>query len=229
MLNNTISDVFFDLDHTLWDFEKNSALALDAILKKYNIKVSLEDFLEQYIPVNFKYWELYREDKISQETLRYGRLKETFDKLGLDIDDETINVLSVEYIAYLPKFNHLFEGTIEILDYLKSKYKLHIITNGFHEVQRYKLKNSEIQHYFETITDSEKAGVKKPNPLIFQYALNAAKANPANSVMIGDCFEADVKGALNFGLDAIYFNEHHAEVTQEIKQINHLLDLKRYL
>lgn len=226
---NTIKDVFFDLDHTLWDFEKNSALAFETILKKHNIAVNIPDFIAVYVPINLEYWNKYRKDEISQIELRFGRLKDTFDAIDHQIDDATILFLSEEYIHYLPKFNHLFEGAIEILDYLKPKYKLHIITNGFAEIQDNKLNNSYITPYFMTITNSEMAGVKKPNPLIFEHALAKAKTKKENSIMIGDCLEADVHGAINAGIDAIFFNENNAKVANNIKQINHLLELKKYL
>ena len=137
-----IDHVFFDLDHTLWDFEKNSALAIETIFNKHAINVNLQLFLFHYVPINIKYWELYRVDKITQLELRLGRLKDTFELLNFEIDDDKIIFLSEEYIEYLPKFNHLFDGAIEILDYLKPKYNLHIITNGFQEIQDNKLKNS---------------------------------------------------------------------------------------
>ncbi len=224
-----IKHVFFDLDHTLWNFEKNSAMAFDKLLMKHSININLNEFLFHYIPLNLKYWELYRHEKVTQETLRYGRLKDTFDLLNYKIDDETIDLLSKEYIHYLPQFNHLFEGAIEVLDYLKPNYKLHIITNGFQEVQVRKMKNSGIDVYFQTITNSEMAGVKKPNPKIFEFALSAANAQKENSIMIGDCIDADVNGAINFGIDAIHFNEHSIEIPSHIKQVNYLLELKKYL
>ncbi len=224
-----ITDVFFDLDHTLWDFEKNSALAFETVLNKHAVNVDLKVFLFHYVPLNLKYWELYRHEKVTQEVLRYGRLKDTFDLLDYEIDDETIDLLSKEYIHYLPQFNHLFEGTIDVLDYLKPKYNLHIITNGFQEVQAGKMKNSGIDKYFQTITNSEMAGVKKPNPKIFEYALSSANVEKQNAIMIGDCIDADVNGALDFGMDAIYFNESQIETPSHIKQINHLIELKKYL
>ena len=228
-MKNIISDVFFDLDHTLWDFEKNSALAIEKVFHKNKIEVNLQDFLNFYVPINLKYWEWYRNEIITQKQLRYGRLKETFDLLRYKIEEEQIEFLSQEYIFYLPQFNHLFDGAIEILEYLKPKYKLHIITNGFHEVQANKLNNSNIQHYFLTITNSEMAGVKKPNPLIFEYALNQANAKKETSIMIGDCIDADVKGALNYGIDAILFTDNKAISYENIKQISHLLELKKHL
>jgi len=227
-MKNHIQHIFFDLDHTLWDFEKNSALAFETVLKKHQIAVDLNDFLQHYIPLNLLYWEKYRKEEVTQAQLRYGRLKDTFNQLSFDIEDAMIDTLSAEYIHYLPQFNHLFEGAIEVLDYLKPNYQLHIITNGFEEVQSKKLKNSNIEHYFTTITNSEMAGVKKPNPLIFEYALNAAKADKSNSIMIGDCIEADVQGALDFGMDAIHFNENKSYIANHIKQINHLIELKKY-
>jgi YjjG family noncanonical pyrimidine nucleotidase len=228
-MNRILTDVFFDLDHTLWDFEKNSALAFEIIFEKHLINLDFDKFLGFYVPTNFKYWEMYRKDEIDHLTMRYQRLKDTFDFLDYAIDDNKIRLLSDEYIHYLPKNNHLFEGAIPVLDYLKSKYNLHIITNGFAEIQNNKLNNSNIRHYFKTITNSEIAGVKKPNPIIFEFALDLAKAKKENSIMIGDCLEADVQGALDAGLDAIHFNENNTKKEGNIKQINHLLELKNHL
>ncbi len=228
-MNTNITDVFFDLDHTLWDFEKNSALAFETVFKMQDLDVNMAEFLQFYVPINREYWERYRKDEITQKELRYGRLKDAFDRIEYTISDDLVELLSVEYIHYLPKYNHLFEGAIEILDYLQPKYNLHIITNGFAEIQENKLNNSYITHYFKSITNSEMAGVKKPNPLIFDYALNLAKAKKEHSIMIGDCIEADVQGALNAGLDAVFFNESKAPVANTIKQVNNLLELKKYL
>lgn len=227
--NTNITDVFFDLDHTLWDFEKNSALAFETVFEMQNIEINMTNFLKFYVPINREYWERFRKDEITQKMLRYGRLKDTFDLLQFEINDDLITILSEEYLHYLPKYNHLFEGTIEILEYLKTKYSLHIITNGFAEIQENKLNNSYITPYFKSITNSEMAGVKKPNPFIFEYALDLAKTKKENSIMIGDCIEADVQGALNAGIDAIFFNENNVKVAADIKQVNHLLELKKYL
>jgi len=221
--------VFFDLDHTLWDFEKNSALAFEAIFRRYNINIDHSTFMEVYVPINAKYWKLYRDEKITQQELRYGRLKEAFDLIGYSIDDDLLHTLSTEYVSSLPTYNHLYDGAVEILEYLKPRYSLHIITNGFHEVQAGKLKNSNIEHYFTTITNSEMAGCKKPNPGIFEYALRLANADKETSIMIGDCIEADVQGAIACGLDAIYFNEHRFEAPESIAQVHHLLELKNLL
>lgn len=221
--------VFFDLDHTLWDFEKNSALAFQVILEKFNISVSAEKFNKHYSPINAKYWKLYRDGDITHLELRYGRLKDTFAMLDFEIDDKLLHEVSEEYVRLLPENNHLYEGAIEILEYLRPKYSLHIITNGPDVVQERKLKNANIGHYFDTITNSELAGCKKPHAGIFEYALKAANADKASSIMIGDCIEADVQGALDCGLDAIYFNEHKQEAHPSIMQVYSLHDLKNIL
>lgn len=224
-----ITDVFFDLDHTLWDFEKNSALTFEKIFEINKIDIEVDKFLEQYIPINFNYWKLYREDKVSKEDLRFGRLNEAFLALQLDINRDIVFKLSDDYIEYLSSFNYLFDNTLEVLDYLKERYNLHIITNGFHEVQNRKMDKSNILHYFETVTNSETVGVKKPNPKIFNHALSIAKTKPETSVMIGDSFEADILGAKNIGMDVIFFDINNITLEDDTKQVNNLLSLKRYL
>ncbi|TDE42489.1 noncanonical pyrimidine nucleotidase, YjjG family [Flavobacterium rhamnosiphilum] len=229
MKHTIITDVFFDLDHTLWDFDKNSELTFETIFNKSHPAIETKVFIEKYVPINQECWKLYQYDKITHAELRYNRLKYSFDALDYSISDEEINTIANDYIRFLPENNHLFDGTIEVLDYLNQKYNLHIITNGFAEVQYKKINNSNIGSYFQTITNSEMAGVKKPNPIIFDYALDLAKAKKENSIMIGDSLDADVQGALDSGLDAIFFNESKIQVEQHIKQINHLLELKKYL
>jgi YjjG family noncanonical pyrimidine nucleotidase len=221
--------IFFDLDHTLWDFDKNSGFAFENIFKKHNLNLDVRLFLEHYIPRNQYYWKLYQVNKVTHQDLRFYRLKDVFDILGFTISDEMINQLSDDYILHLPDSNHLFDGTIEVLDYLKEGYHLHIITNGFSIVQHKKLKNSKIDHFFKTVTNSEMAGVKKPHPNIFEFALDSANATKEESIMIGDSFEADIEGALNFGMDAVFFNEHNSPVNKQISQVQHLLELKNIL
>ena len=225
-----IEHVFFDLDHTLWDFEKNSDLTFHKLFKDYSIDLEVSSFLAVYKPINLKFWRLYREEKISKENLRYQRLKEAFDVVSYDASDDLINVLAIKYIEIMPNFNHLFEGTFDILDYLKEKYQLHIITNGFEEVQSRKMKSSNIDHYFNQVITSESVGVKKPNPRVFEYALNIANASKENSIMIGDSIEADIEGALNFGLKAIHCDfENTGDINTLFDTVNSLSDLKKYL
>lgn len=224
-----IKHVFFDLDHTLWDFDKNSALTFDKIFHLHKMNIDRNQFLSVYEPINLDYWKLYREEKIDKPNLRYSRLKDTFDAIRFEVSDDTIHQLSEDYITYLTTFNHLFEGTFDILEHLKDRYQLHIITNGFDQAQQKKMENAKISQYFKTVTNSEIAGVKKPNPIIFNYALDVAKAKPHESIMIGDSLEADILGALDAGFDAILFNYHNHNPESHIKQIKSLLDIKLYL
>lgn len=224
-----ITDVFFDLDHTLWDFDRNSALTFKKIFELNNLDVELNQFISNYEPINLKYWKLYREDQIGKQELRFVRLNETFQSIGFSVDKHLITKISEDYITHLTSFNYLFDNTFEILDYLQTNYHLHIITNGFEEVQHKKLINSNIIQYFKTVTNSEMVGVKKPNPKIFNYALNKAEANVKGSIMIGDSYEADILGAKNIGMDVILFDIHGVIIDKGVKQVNNLLNLKKYL
>lgn len=203
-----VNNIFFDLDHTLWDFDKNSDLTFFKILEKNNLNIDVSRFLNSYHPINRKYWELYRENKVSKADLRYYRLSDTFKKLNYDINDDLINQLAIDYIEHLSDFNHLIPDTLIVLNSLKSNYRMHIITNGFKEVQKRKLEKSKLIQYFDSVTISEDVGVKKPHKLIFDHALTAANANVENSVMIGDNFNADILGALGVGMKAIYYDFH---------------------
>lgn len=223
-----ITDVFFDLDHTLWDFEKNSALAFEKILLKNKVNLNITDFLKIYVPLNESYWKLYREDKITKEDLRYKRISETFDALNYKSTKQLIDTLADDYIHYLPENNLLFENAISTLDYLAEKYRLHIITNGFEEVQHLKMQKAKINHYFKTVTTSENAGVKKPHPVIFEKALEKAKTQSTNSIMIGDNFEADIEGAQKVGMKTIYFTQkvlpnHKQTAVNNLKTITTIL------
>ena len=224
-----IKSVFFDLDHTLWDFEKNSELSFKKIFKKYTITINFEKFIEAYVPINFKYWKLYRNGEISKEFLRYNRLKEVFNLFDYEIDDRIINNISHDYIEFLPENNKLMDGAIEILEYLKPKYRLFIITNGFREVQDKKLKNSNIKRYFEAIYDSESVGVKKPDPKIFEYALKDSGSNPQESLMVGDNYEADVLGAKKLRINTLHFVAHGEEIHNKNETIFKLIELKSIL
>ena len=225
-----IQHIFFDLDHTLWDFEKNSALTFQEILPASNITVDFNMFIKTYIPINFSYWKKYRLEQVTKKDLKYLRLKETFEALDYDVNDDIIHHLSEEYILKLPNYNNLFEGTFELLEYLQHKYQLHIITNGFEEIQTKKMKKSGIYNFFDAIITSESVGVKKPNKKVFEYALEKVNTTASNCIMIGDNLEADIEGALNCGIKAIHFNsENSNSVPKNITSIYNLLDLKEYL
>ncbi len=229
MYNSEITDVFFDLDHTLWDFDRNSGLAFQRVFSKHSIELPLADFLREYEPINLDYWKKYREERVTKEELRRGRLTETFDIFKLKYSMEIIDSLASCYIDELPVDNHLLVGTFEILDYLSEKYRLHIITNGFEEVQHLKLRNSGIGEYFRSVTTSEEVGLKKPHPTVFNTALEKASTVPENSIMIGDSFEADIIGAKNAGMHTLFFNYRKEIVSSPFSSVNELLEIKQYL
>lgn len=223
-----VQHIFFDLDHTLWDFDRNSGLAFTSIFQKNKIELELETFLQVYSPINLGYWKLYREDKVTKDALRYGRLKDAFNELNINITDEQVNQLSIDYIDHLPNHNHLLEGAVDLLEYLYPRYKLHIITNGFREVQHKKMENSGILKYFQTVTTSEDVGVKKPHPQIFEAALKSAAAKVEGCIMIGDNLEADILGAHNFGMAAILYNYHKQDCSSEFYQVLKMKELTKY-
>ena len=186
--------------------------------------------MDIYNPINVAYWKLYERNEIDQEALRVNRLKDTFEAINFEVTFEEINTISHLFIEYLTSNNHLIDGTIELLDYLKDKYTLHIITNGFSFVQDVKLQKSNLANYFVTITNSEVAGHKKPHENIFQYALSIANASKNESIMVGDSIEADVLGAINFGMKAVYFNPTNENILHnEIIHIQKLTQLKSIL
>ncbi len=229
MMTDSIKHIFFDLDHTLWDFDKNSSLAFEMIFEKFEVNLEIGVFLNRYQPINMKYWKLYREEKISKSELRRGRLTEAFTVLGTEFSIEIIDAMSEDYIDFLPLNNYLIDGAAELLEYLRPKYDLHIITNGFREIQNTKLSNAGIKHYFKTITNSEEVGVKKPNPAIFEQAIRVSGAQPDNSMMIGDNYEADILGAEALGLKTICFNYHDEKLPQKNIQVSELKQVKKYL
>lgn len=229
MYNSEITDVFFDLDHTLWDFDRNSGLAFQRVFTRHMIDIPLSEFLREYEIINLNYWKDFREERITKQELRRGRLTEAFDVFKLRYPLEIIDSLASCYINELPGDNHLFDGAIELLDYLSERYRLHIITNGFEEAQHLKLRNSGINKYFQSVTTSDEVRLKKPHPLVFNTALKKASAMPHKSIMIGDSFEADIVGAKNVGMHTLFFNYRREEVLPSFFLVTELLEIKIHL
>ncbi len=229
-MKQKIKHVFFDLDHTLWHFDANALLAYKEVFTALQLPVNAELFWEAYRPLNEKLWAAYRNDVISLETLRSERLVQSFAAVGYDYEPKHVDTIADMFIERLPNYTQLLEGALELLDYLQPRYQLHIITNGFREVQQNKLRNSGLLDYFATVTDSECCGYKKPNPHIFEFALNAAGAARTESLMIGDCIEADVHGALQCGIEAFWYRPGPSVVEDSsVPTITHLKELKNYL
>lgn len=225
--------IFFDLDHTLWDFEANSRAALALIFVEMNLSASgiatLDEFMAHYKPLNANCWALYKKGKIKKEELRHRRFADTLARFG--IADSALGARMGEaYLDLSPRQTALLPGALETLDYLAGRgYPMHIITNGFSEVQHLKMERSGLAPYFDLIIISEKVGVNKPDKRVFRHALDAAGATKEGSVMIGDDLHADILGARGAGIDQIYFNPHgHAHkrtLTHEIGRLDELLKI----
>jgi len=221
--------IFFDLDHTIWDFDKNAEETLQELYLVYDLPGlglhSADLFIETYTRNNHQLWADYHTGKINKQTLRETRFKKTFLDLGLS-PDVIPPQFEDDYVAICPTKTNLFEGAHETLQYLHGKYTMHLITNGFKESQDLKIRGAGIGKYFDQIIVSEDVGANKPDPAIFQHALKVAGAEKETSIMIGDSLEADVMGALNFGMDAIYFNPaglpKPAHVPVQISRLNEL-------
>ncbi len=216
--------LFFDLDHTLWDFETNSVATLSDLHEATQLKekgiTSFDDFNEVYHNINDRLWYDFRMGLVSREDLRWKRMWQTL--LHYDIYDvDLAKKMSEKYLEILPTKNNVFPYTIEVLQYCKDKnYELHLITNGFELTQNQKLKNAQLDTYFEKMITSEQAMTMKPHPGIFEYAFNQTGASNHNSLMIGDALDIDILGAKNVGMSQIFFNpkkiSHNQQPTYEI-------------
>lgn len=215
------TDIFFDLDHTIWDFEKNAAETLMELFETYRFSSfginSATLFIDTYNRNNHRLWALYHHGKITKSQLREARFADTFTELGIDplLFPKTFET---DYLRLCPQKMNLFPHTHETLTYLKEKYTLHLISNGFGDAAQIKVVKCDLKKYFKTIVISEVVGVHKPHPEIFHYAVKNAKTEIAKSVMVGDSLEADIQGAQNVGMDAIFFNPCNAAVPSYVKQ-----------
>jgi putative hydrolase of the HAD superfamily len=201
--------IFIDLDKTIWDFESNSKVTFREIFEKHQLRLHgishLHNFTEAYTRINDMLWGLYRENKIKKEVLNIRRFELTLQEFGID-NLILATQIAEDYITLSPLKTILFPNSREALNYLKAGYSLHLITNGFEEVQQKKLDVCDLRKYFTTITTSEEAGVKKPETGIFELALEKAGANADESLMIGDDLEVDMAGARLIGMDTLFFN-----------------------
>lgn len=218
--------IFFDLDHTLWDFNASAAHTFEMMYAHFQLMElgvsSLHDFINFYHIHNDAAWALYREGKMEKEILRNIRFELALNDFGID-DAALAEKMADFYLYHAPRNVFLFPEAIETLACLSKKYQLHIITNGFQEVQYIKLETSGMDVYFKEIITSEEAGVKKPDPGIFHYALNRAGALASESLMVGDDAEVDVAGALAVGMDAVYFNpEGKLNLLKNVPEISEL-------
>ncbi|MEK6782363.1 MAG: YjjG family noncanonical pyrimidine nucleotidase [Bacteroidota bacterium] len=224
--------VFFDLDHTLWDYETNSAETLQELFLQHKLQEkgidTYADFQKTFAKINANLWDQYDVGKIHRDVIRYERFHKILLHLGID-DYELSLTLSNDYVSESPKKSGLMPNAIEILDHLTSKYSLCIITNGFEEIQSTKLVSSGIIHYFKSVVTSARAGHKKPAKEIFEFALTENGFQASETIMIGDNLLTDIAGARNASIDTVFFNSnkitHQEKVNYEIHDLMELRNI----
>ena len=220
-MNKKYTHIFFDLDNTLWDFETNSRKAMHVIFHQFNLNevCDFNLFFESYTKHNDALWESYRNKEVVKQELTRLRFQNTLTEMeisGIDADE-----MNTQYLMELPKQKILNEGVIEILNYLKRKrYHLNIITNGFKEVQREKIETSGLKPFFEKIFISEEIKSAKPERGIFEYSIKSSNAKKINSIMVGDDWNVDIIGAINYGIDAIYYNNNSQKNLTNVSNLN---------
>ncbi|MFN4146187.1 MAG: YjjG family noncanonical pyrimidine nucleotidase [Runella sp.] len=225
--------LFFDLDHTLWDFERNSAESLTELYENFELSqhgiASVHDFIKTFSVVNFRLWDDFDHGRIAHAYIRENRFRLVFEALGVEkigFDGD----LGEEYLRLLPQKKHLLAGAKELLEYTAQEgYRLHIVSNGFDFIQARKMESAGILHFFDEIITNDKAGAKKPDPQIFAFALSSAKAQSEHSLMIGDNWVADIQGAMRFGIDAAFYNPNglsfEQSPTYNIQHLNELMTI----
>jgi putative hydrolase of the HAD superfamily len=226
--------IFWDLDHTLWDFETNSVQSLLATWQFFDLQSKgisdFNDFNIVYHEINDKMWDRFRKGFIGRTEMRWKRMYKTLLHYRV-LDEPLAKLMGEKYLEYLPEQKALMPAAFDVLQYCASKgYKQHIITNGFETTQWQKMRNSGIDTFFEHVITSEQALALKPKPEIFEYALAKANCKVDEAIMIGDAVDVDVKGAMDFGMHAVWYNPHNLESTQAAtKRIVLLEELLHFL
>lgn len=221
--------VFFDLDHTLWDYEMNSEEALKELYDLFELERMgarpFDHFFKGFVAINTEIWDAYDRGLCGKEVIRTERFDRVFKNAGINNYELSLR-FSEEYIKESPKKPNLVAHAKDVLDYLHPRYPMYIITNGFDEIQSVKMKSSGITDYFKGVITSSRAGCKKPEKEIFEYALRENGFGCSDTIMIGDNLLTDIAGARNASVDTVYFNPyklpHKEDVTYEISSLKEL-------
>ena len=224
--------ILFDLDHTLWDYEKNSLESLQQLHSKYDLYgyggITFTSFLSTFQKVNRGLWDSYNMKIIDRAYIKEHRFRRILESFEID-NSSVAQKLSVEYIELCPQKTHLMPYALDALNYLSSKYKLFLLTNGFDDVQTIKLNTSKISNFFDGMVTSETCGHRKPATEIFEYTLEQAQSKAEKAIMIGDNLMADIRGARNASLDTVFYNplksRHKEPTTYEIDCLSQLTNI----
>lgn len=222
-----IKMIYFDLDHTLWDFEKNSRVCLGILYNRYLLNSTMDKntFIDVYEKNNDILWEMYRKKEIEVSKLKLKRFENTLKELNYSYEDTLIKTLNEAYINLLAEQDKTFDGTHEVLRYLKSKYEIGIITNGFKEIQFKKLKSANLETFFKIVITSDSIGIPKPDKRIFDYAAKVSEFKHNEILYIGDDLQTDVIASKKAGFESIWFNYKKKNTSEDVFQINSLLEL----
>jgi YjjG family noncanonical pyrimidine nucleotidase len=221
--------IFFDLDHTLWDYETNSDETLSELFLAYQLpEIGISDcssFQKQFKKVNLELWDLYDRGIIDSQVIRQERFKKILHHFSI-ADEKLCSDLSIEYLNTCPKKATLIPHAIQTLEYLTSKYAMTVVTNGFEEIQNIKLTSGNLHRFFDHIITSQKAGHKKPSREIFEYAMHVNGVKADEVIMIGDNLITDIGGAMGASIDAVFFNpegiKHDVSVKHDIRSLAEL-------
>jgi putative hydrolase of the HAD superfamily len=224
--------LFFDLDHTLWDYDTNAAAALTDLHAKHDLHqksgITADELISTFFKVNYALWDDFDIGVIGKEDIRKYRFPNIYDSLGVSHDHIPLNI-EVEYVDLCPTKKATMPMAHEVLDYLNGKFHIHVITNGFKEIQTKKMESALLAPFFTEVITSESAGYRKPDPRVFEFALDKAGASKQESIMIGDNLTTDIGGARNAGIDQVFFNPdkriHQEKITHEIQNLGQLMEL----
>ncbi len=223
-------NIFFDLDDTIWDFSRNTTETLGEMYFHFDFEKNFNftkiDFQNNFPITNDRLWEQLSQKLLDADTLRNIRFQKLFEDMGHEISLEFSKKLSDYYMEKSPFKHHLVEGARELLENLKKNgHKLHIITNGFENIQHQKLKSSQITHFFTHIITSEQTQVKKPDTKMYEYACALVNELPQNCIMIGDHWGNDVEGAINAGMNALFFNPNKKNIPIEKNKVEKMKNI----
>lgn len=226
-------NLFIDLDDTIYDFSAASRESFHETYDQLHYERyfdSFEQYMQIYEPYNLELWRIYGEGKITKAELNRRRYLHPLETVGVN-DPQLAKTFCHEALGRIPTKNKLVDGAMELLEYLRPKYRMHILSNGFKELQSHKMRTSGILHYFDSLILSEDIGINKPRRELFEYALEKSGSQVSDSIMIGDMFDTDIAGAAGVGMEQIYYNpkEKKGHPFTPTYEVNHLLQIKEIL
>ena len=227
----SFSHLLFDLDHTLWDFERNSEETLRELYRENDLGKgfgSEDDFLRIYHPINDSLWSAYGQGKITRKEVKYDRFALSLRKVGL-VNSELAQYLAEEYVVRSPRKANLMPGALEVLEILSKTGTIIIVTNGFNEVQYRKIELSGLSPFVDKIITSENAGYQKPDSRFFDFLLKETGVQVDRGLMIGDNLITDIQGAKDYGFKTVFYNplgkDDVVGATFEIERLLDILEL----